>query len=353
MTQTPAPYVPEPATAARKVLFVAGAGRSGTSTLAGIASLLGLQVPQPEVEADETNPKGFSEPRWTVEWHDRWLDEVVVQVGDARPQAWVETARVSAREPARERVATWLRGHLAEHPELVVKDPRLGWFLGLWREGAVRAGAEPLFATMLRPPAEVVGSRQKYYQNRLGPAHLAAGWVNMLLHTELGTRPVEGQRGVRAFVRYADLLGAAEPTTRAMAEQLGLETLVHASAQRWERVHDFVDPSLRRVTVTLDELGLPRRLEEIVEQTWEQLNLLVDPARDTAQVHGVLDELRAAYTELYAESEAIARSTAIHRGLVEARRVRAEQQAGPEAASEAVPQTAPKGRRRVWRSGRS
>ena len=33
----------------RKVLFVAGAGRSGTSTLAGIVSRLGMHVPLPEV----------------------------------------------------------------------------------------------------------------------------------------------------------------------------------------------------------------------------------------------------------------------------------------------------------------
>lgn len=239
MTQAPSPQQPDHVRDGSKVLFVAGAGRSGTSTLAGVASLLGLHVPQPEVEPDESNPKGFSEPRWTVEQHDRWLAEVLVQVGDARPQAWAETATVSERETERQAVAAWLREHLAVHPELVVKDPRLGWFLGLWREGAVRAGATPLFATMLRPPAEVVGSRQKYYANRLGPAHLTAGWVNMLLHTEWGTRPAAGQAGTRTFVRYTDLLTDVEPTTRAVVEHLGLESVVRAPADRWERVHDF------------------------------------------------------------------------------------------------------------------
>ena len=53
---------------------------------------------------------------------------------------------------------------------------------------AIRTGATPVFATMLRPPAEVVGSKQKYYANKLGSAHLAASWLNMLLHTERATR---------------------------------------------------------------------------------------------------------------------------------------------------------------------
>ncbi len=98
------PSVVDPADYPRKVLFVAGAGRSGTSTMAGLMQILGLHVPQPEVVADETNPKGFGEPRWVVDHHDRLLKEAVVQVSDARPEAWFETGRISTREP--ERIAT-------------------------------------------------------------------------------------------------------------------------------------------------------------------------------------------------------------------------------------------------------
>ena len=89
----------DPATYPRKVLFVAGAGRSGTSTMAGLMRILGLHVPQPEVDADETNPKGFGEPRWVVDHHDRLLKEALVQVSDSRPEAWFETGRVATREP--------------------------------------------------------------------------------------------------------------------------------------------------------------------------------------------------------------------------------------------------------------
>jgi hypothetical protein len=46
------PSAVDPADYARKVLFVAGAGRSGTSTMAGLMQIMGLHVPQPEVVAD-------------------------------------------------------------------------------------------------------------------------------------------------------------------------------------------------------------------------------------------------------------------------------------------------------------
>lgn len=297
----------------RKVLFVAGAGRSGTSTLAGIVSKLGMHVPLPEVPPDDSNPRGFSEPQWAVDTHDEWLAEAHVQVSDARPSAWFETGRIATREPARIRVSEWLEPHFEVHPELVVKDPRLSWFLGLWRVAAIRTDATPVFATMLRPPAEVVGSKQKYYANKLGSAHLAASWVNMLLHTERATRdsaPVGDTTG-RVFVRYGDLLTDWVKTTMAMGEALDLASIVHARSDQIREVHRFIDPNLRRVSQTLDDLGLPARLHEVTAETWESLNRLAEPGGDTPAEHAVMDQLRDAYTELYEEAEAISRSSVV------------------------------------------
>ena len=306
----------------RKVLFVAGAGRSGTSTLSGILSLLGMHVPKPEVMADASNPRGFGEPQWAVELHDRLLREADVQVSDSRPSAWFETGRIATREPARIRVAEWLEGHLAEHPELVVKDPRLSWFLGLWRVAAIRTGATPVFATMLRPPAEVVGSKQKYYANKLGSAHLAASWLNMLLHTERATRDnilgsVDG--GGRAFVRYSDLLDDWVKTTMALGQKLDVQSVIHTRSDQIREVHRFIDPSLRRVTLSLADLELPPRLHELTGETWSALNQLADDGGDTPEVHTTLDQLRDAYVDLYDESEAISKSSVVAARVKQAR----------------------------------
>lgn len=301
----------DPEATPRTVLFVAGAGRSGTSTMAGLMKILGLHVPRPEVPADTTNPKGFAEPQWVVDHHDRLLREAVVQVSDSRPQAWFDTGRVSTREPERILTASWLEEHLAVSPELVVKDPRLSWFLGLWRVAAIRTGARPVFATMLRPPAEVVGSKQTYYSNKLGPAHLAASWLNMLLHTERGTRDALPDGG-RVFVRYADLLDDWTRVTMDVGERLSLQGVLHANSEQIRDGHRFVDPSLRRMSQTLDDLALPSRLHELVAETWEQLNGLVEPGGDTPAAHATLDQLREAYADLYAEAEAISRSSVVH-----------------------------------------
>jgi hypothetical protein len=316
--------VAEAAGGARTVLFVAGAGRSGTSTMAGLMQILGLHVPRPEVPADASNPKGFSEPQWVVDHHDRLLREAGVQVSDARPDAWFETGRVGTREPERTATAAWLAEHLAVADELVVKDPRLSWFLPLWRVAAVRTGARPAFATMLRPPAEVVGSKQTYYANTLGAAHLTASWLNMLLHTERATRDAgDGGGPGRVFVRYADLLDDWTRTTMHVGETLQLQHVLHAGSEQIREGHRFVDPSLRRMGQSLDDLALPPRLHDLTAETWAELNRLADPGGDTPAVHAALDQLREAYTDLYAEAEAISRSSVVaaeHRVRREARR---------------------------------
>ena len=124
-----------PATTAstRRVTFVVGSGRSGTSTMAGALQALGMHVPQPEVRADETNPKGFAESKWVVDLHTELLQRSHVQVSDARPSAWYETGKASASGITRARLTEWLGPQfkpaqlteLGEEPatnELVVKD---------------------------------------------------------------------------------------------------------------------------------------------------------------------------------------------------------------------------------------
>ena len=50
-------------------------------------------------------------------------------------------------------------------------------------------------------------------------------------------------------------------------------------------------------------------IREIAEATWQQLDLLADPGGDTPEVHAKLDVLRRDYGLLYAEAEALARSS--------------------------------------------
>lgn len=291
----------------RRVVFVVGSGRSGTSTMSGALQTLGMHVPQPEVAADDTNPKGFGEPQWVVDFHDELLKRCNVQVSDARPAAWFEAGKLATFEPLRGRLHEWLEQQFAEGgPELVVKDPRLAWFLGLWRSAALRCDAAPAYVTMLRPVTEVVGSKQKYYSAKAGEVQRTAAWVNMMLHTERSTRG-----SARRFVRYHDMLKDWTVPVFGIGQAFDIDAVKSATANDVRRVHQFIDPTLRRVQLTWDDVEVPARLREIAEETWQHLDRLADEDGDTPQVQEVLDELRTAYSELYDEAEAIAQSTAL------------------------------------------
>src|SRR6187551_1860068 len=94
--------------ARRSLVLVAGSGRSGTSLFTGILQRLGFYVPQPEVPADATNPRGFAESQWVVDFHTRLLAKAAVQVSDARPTAWSYTAEAALDEGAHEELGSWL-----------------------------------------------------------------------------------------------------------------------------------------------------------------------------------------------------------------------------------------------------
>lgn len=298
--------MPDPTPARRRVVFVVGSGRSGTSTMAGALKTLGMHVPQPEVVADETNPKGFGEPQWVVDFHTRLLERCNVQVSDSRPQAWFRAGRTSTNEDLRGELHTWLEKQFAEGDELVVKDPRMAWFLGLWRSAALRSGAAPTYVTMLRPVTEVVGSKQKYYDRRAGDVQRTAAWVNMMLHTERSTRG-----SARAFVRYADMLADWTVPVFGIGERFGLESVSKAHTNDLRKVHQFIDPTLRRVQLTWDDVDVAPRLRDLAQETSTHLDRLADPDGDTPAVQDVLDQLRAAYSDYYEEAEAVAASTAI------------------------------------------
>jgi hypothetical protein len=285
----------------RTLVLVAGSGRSGTSLFAGVLQRLGFLVPQPEVPADPTNPRGFAESQWVVDFHTRLLKGARVQVADARPAAWSTTARVALDAEVQAQLRTWLAGHYNESDHIIIKDPRLSWFLPLWRRCAEEVGASPRFVTMLRHPAAVVDSKQKWYGGWQGEVGRAAGWINQTLFTERATRDAP-----RALVQYEDLLDDWTKAVGRVGETLDLAVIREASPAAMRDVHGFVDRGLSRSRPEWGDMRIPAPLRAQADEVWRLLSRLADgePVDDAD-----LDAARDAYVDLYAEAEAIAQSS--------------------------------------------
>jgi hypothetical protein len=299
--------VTPPAASPRTLLLVAGSGRSGTSLFTGILARLGFRVPQPEVAADSTNPRGFSESKWVVDFHTRLLERAGVQVADARPSAWALTANIALDELVKRELRAWLEEQFQQSGHVIIKDPRLSWFLPLWRTCAEEVGVTARFATVVRHPAAVVESKQRSYGNWQGEVDRTAAWVNQSLFTERATRDHP-----RAVVRYQDLLDDWTRTVARVGEELDLAVVRDASAQAIVQVHEFVDQSLSRSRATWDDLEIPDRLRTLADEVWDLMSGLAEDgaAADPAAVER-FEEARAAYLELYEDAEAIAQSSIV------------------------------------------
>jgi hypothetical protein len=284
----------------RQLILVVGVGRSGTSLFAGIMGQLGFRIPQPEVKADDTNPKGFGEPKWVVDFHTRIMRRKRVTVFDARPAAWEHTRAASAEPEVQAELRAWLQGEMdGAEDVVVVKDPRVGWFLPLWTQAAGEVGAETSFVTMLRHPAQILTSAKKSYGTWQTDASRAAAWINVMLETERATR---GER--RAFIPYATLLQDWALQLRQAGARLGVQRLAELDRAAHPEVDAFVDPSLFRNRTGWEGLDVPPRVIDLAERVWD---LLQDADTNAA----ALDALRGEYDALYGEAEAISHSSVI------------------------------------------
>jgi hypothetical protein len=288
----------------RQMLLVAGSGRSGTSLFTGLTGRLGVLIPKPEVSANRSNPRGFGEPRWLVDYHNDLLASVDVVIEDGRPEAWDLTDDLAADERALGPLVDWLEQQFGENERIVVKDPRLAWFIELHRAAATKVGAEVHVATMLRHPAEVMRSREIAYGTRTKNTTRVIGWLTMMLGTENRTRDLP-----RAVVRYDDLLTDWRSAMTQADAMIGMGLFARASAEQIDEAGELVDPRLHRSTADWDELELPARVLDLATRTYDAYGRLVGlAAADQGEIRTALDDLRDELVAYYDECFDVART---------------------------------------------
>lgn len=289
-----------------QLVIVTGSGRSGTSSVAGTLKRLGLHIPQPEVPADERNPRGYYETAWVAAFHKVWLDDVPVRTIDARPHAG-EIAMSTVTPEREDELRDWLRAELAAQPAgtvTAVKETRAYWVYPLWERVAADVGASLTSLTMLRHPAQVVRSRDAAYLSgeseqfrRQRETTNVAAWLNSVFETERATR---GRP--RAFVPYYDLIADWRAAMTRAFDQLGLAM---PDVSGHHPVDDFVSTSLNRSAPDWEGLMVSRSLVDLAERTWAAATALVARPDDEAAT-ALLEQLRVEYVELYETAAAIA-----------------------------------------------
>jgi hypothetical protein len=322
----------------RHLILVAGAGRSGTSLVTGLLGRLGVRIPVPEVTADASNPAGFGEPRWAVDFHNRLLERANVAPEDGRPEAW-ELMRAACERPAAHRsLSEWLADQLGASDRVVVKDPRLTWFLPLYEAVAEELGAQPAVLTMLRHPAESVRSRELAYGSRTTATTRTASWLNMMLGTERRSRHLP-----RVFVSYDALLADWHTQLARAEERLGVPLLGPAAPDQVEEAGGLVDPGLRRAEAAWSGLGVPDAVQGLADRAYEGLCGVRD--EDSEASRTTLDGLRESFERMYDEAAELTRARVRAARVEERRRARAD--SGRKAETNGAPSSPPSRVRRL------
>ena len=284
----------------RNLVVVVGPGRSGTSVITGLLGRLGYVVPQPEIAANVSNPKGFGEPKWVVEFHRQLLKKAKVGHGDARPGAAAAALAEAERQGVQADLSAWLQTQFEIADDVVVKDPRLLWFPEVWSRSAAELGARTVALTMLRHPVPVTKSNQTHYTD-LPPATRVASWINCALVTEKNTRTM-----ARTSVDYDALLQDWQQVVQSALDPVQLPAVSTATPEQVAAGDDLVDPTLRRSASSWEELGVPGYLESLAERVYETTCVMAQPGADEAG-RQTMDALAVEYADLYAGAENITR----------------------------------------------
>lgn len=262
-------------------VVVLGMHRSGTSSLSGVLSKLGVTPGDALIPAMETvNPLGFWEHAEITRLNDELMEALESSWLSERflPEQWWLTPQAASFG---NRIMAVLRRDFGECAIWLIKDPRMCRLLPMWHRLFAELESHPLFVIALRHPAEVARSLHK--RDGISEAASCLLWLAYMLDAEFHTR---GRQ--RVLVAYDQLLSDWRKTVDGIGNALDLAWPV-AVEEAARGIDAFLDPSLRHHA---GNTGLPDHTA--CKLAMECFELLSAPAPDAIK----LDHLRARAAEL-------------------------------------------------------
>ena len=259
----------------RKALLVLGMHRSGTSSITGVLSLLGAELPAnllPAVEGN--NERGFWESADLMEIHNNILKSVGMTWSDvgAFPRGWEKSAPAAAY---RKQILDFLEKNFSDSPLFVIKDPRICRLLPLWLDLLKEFGADPLAVIPIRNPMEVAASLKA--RDSIVPAVSQILWLRHVLEAERHTRNIP-----RSFISYEGLISDWRSEVNKIATDLGISWSddSHRSAVK---VENFLSGSLRHHKFESAQLAARSDISKWVSTTYGAIEGLQNPNKDQQQ----------------------------------------------------------------------
>lgn len=201
----------------RRIIFVLGMHRSGTSLTTNVLTELGVALSEDLMHATHENARGYFESQTISFLQDRILGTFGITWDTptslrALPPEWWRTPSIA---PLRNQIAGFVNAELEKHPLWAFKDPRTMRMLPMWNEIVTELGAEPTYLLVTRHPNEVAGSL--FARGRLDPVIAEVLWLEHNVDTLLACRDK-----IAAVVEYQEWIDKPLEQARYMIEKLNL-----------------------------------------------------------------------------------------------------------------------------------
>lgn len=234
-------------------ILVLGPHRSGTSAVARVLNLLGVDLGATMLPAKFDNKHGYWEHQTIFEIHERLLSKAGSAWHEYRPMPgdWRRREGVDA---IRDELLDFLRAEFGQEPLWGVKDPRLCSLLPLWLDVLDELGTEPRFVIVVRNPLEVARSLER--RDRFSPSKCLLLYMAQIFGALEHTRG-----GLRAFVSYERLIQDWRSVVKETGERLGIEW-PRSPEDRAEEIEAFLRPSERHHRHDLADLRSEVRLPD-------------------------------------------------------------------------------------------
>ncbi|AHC73343.1 glycosyl transferase, group 2 family domain protein [Candidatus Endolissoclinum faulkneri L5] len=229
-------------------VIILGMHRSGTSALARIINLLGVDLGTDLMEgAKDNNERGFWEHRKIVNRHEQLFSDLGMSWNDIRkmPSGWLE---YSATYDALNDLQSIIYDEFNTATLWGIKDPRMCRLLPLWRKILAAFKMRVTVLHMLRHPLEIACSlkcRDKMSSEQA-----------LMLLLRYQTEAVCGSKGIRqSWTSFDQILANWRDEIRRIDSELNLG-LVHQMHNATDKIESFLDKKLRHHIIDDKELNI-------------------------------------------------------------------------------------------------
>jgi hypothetical protein len=265
----------------QRVVVVLGMHRSGTSLLANLLSVLGVELGEDLLPGDSCNEMGYWENESIFRAQDALMNHIAKDWGScglAYPFA-IDWQRAAEMKPFKDKLISIVRAEIKAAKGIWgFKDPRTCRLLPLWKEIFNELDLEPLYVLAVRDPAVVADSLAK--RDGFDPLHSELIW---LLHNLDVIRDIGDD--LRLVVNYDRWFTEPREQALAVAKALDLDWPADDS-DLIARVTGTIRPDLRHSTASR-RCSLP-----FVASTYEMLKKAAATSRPLDR--GVRSQLRHA-----------------------------------------------------------